>query len=79
MVVLNLVIISAILKNQIQNGSSSMMKESDSLILMILNLIVLVVSIGEDKVRVHISLYMKRCIRNLLDWNSHQLKKKIRS
>jgi len=56
----NLVIISVILNKLILNGFNLMMKELDNLILMILKLIASEENIGEGKVKVLISLFMKK-------------------
>lgn len=46
-----------------------MMRELDSLILMILKLIVLVVNTGEEKVKVPTCFFMRRLRKHPLDWN----------
>lgn len=60
MVQLILVIIIHILSKVILYGLSLMINVSDNLIQEISNLIVLVVKIGEDKVKVLIYVYMKK-------------------
>lgn len=62
-------IISLTLRKAKINGLSSMMKESENTIPEISNLIVSVVKIGEDNLKVHIFLFMKKLKRDQLLWN----------
>ena len=55
-----------------------MMKELENLIQEILSQIVLVVKIGEEKVKVHIFVSMKKLRKDQLYWNSKQKDKGIR-
>ena len=78
MEVLNLVIISVTSRNLRINGFNSMMKEWESSILMILNIIVMEDNIGEDKVRMPISWFMRKFRRNLLSYNFQRKKSKMK-
>lgn len=62
-------IISLTLRKAKINGLNSMMKESENTTPEISNLIVSVVKIGEDNLKVHIFLFMKKLKRDQLLWN----------
>lgn len=62
-------IISLTLRKAKINGLNSMMKESENTTPEISNLIVSVVKIGEDNLKVHIFLFIKKLKRDQLLWN----------
>lgn len=75
MVALILVIISVTLKKVRIIGLSSMTRELESLIQEILKLIALEDSIGDEKVKAHICLSMKKLKNLKLNLNFHQKNK----
>lgn len=62
-------IISLTLRKAKINGLNSMMKESENTTPEISNQIVSVVKIGEDNLKVHIFLFIKKLKRDQLLWN----------